>query len=195
MPVEIISIFARILRHVYRSFCIFHAEIKRNHNIGMRLGAQDSCAMEMKATMIQAYVYRRDADGTVNYLLLRRAFGERLYPGMWQMVTGRLEAEERATDAARREIFEETGLRDARLAVVPYVASFYFAPDDSVHHVPVFAAEAPADFGVRLSAEHDEAAWLPYEEAWARLVFPGHREGLRTLREYILIDARAREEF
>ncbi len=160
----------------------------------MRLRAHDGGAMEMKATMIQAYVYRRGSDGAMRYLLLRRAAGEALYPGMWQMVTGRVEDGERATDAASREIFEETGLRDARLTVVPYVPSFYFAPDDSIQHVPVFAAEAPADFTVRLSAEHDEADWLPYEEAWSRLVFPGHREGLRILRDYTLRDTRAREE-
>lgn len=151
--------------------------------------------MEMKLTMIQAYVYRRDDAGKISFLLLRRAAGERLYPGMWQMVTGRIEAGERAVDAARREIREETGLRPALLTVVPYVASFYFAPDDSVHHVPVFAAEVPADAAIRLSEEHEDAAWLSYEDAWARLVFPGHREGLRTLRDYILLDSRAREDF
>lgn len=145
--------------------------------------------------MIQAYVYRRSSAGELEYLLLKRASDERLYPGMWQMVTGRIEHGETALQTARREIEEETGCAFPLLTVVPYVASFYFAPDDSIHHVPVFAAEAEVSDHVRLSAEHEEFAWLTYEEAWRRLVFPGHREGLRILRDYILLDARAREDF
>ena len=150
---------------------------------------------ELSIGMIQAYVYRREQGGDHQDLLLRRSPGERLYPGMWQMVTGRIEEGESALDTARREIREESGIVAERLVVVPYVASFYFVPDDAVHHVPVFACEAIGTEDVRLSSEHDAFDWLEYDEAWQRLVFPGHREGLRILREYLLLDDRAREEF
>lgn len=145
--------------------------------------------------MIQAYVYRIREKGTVEYLLLRRSEGERLYPGMWQMVTGRIEEGERAMETARREISEETGLTVDKLLVVPYIAAFYFPPDNTIHNVPVFAAQVEGMAAVRLSGEHQEFAWLQFEEAWRRLVFPGHREGLRILREYCLEDTRAREEY
>lgn len=113
---------------------------------------------------------------------------------MWQMITGRIEEYESAVECARREILEETGLQVPTLMVVPYIASFYFAPDDSIHHVPVFAAEVAGDAAVRLSGEHDTYAWLGFDKAWEQLVFPGHREGLRILREYLVEDARAREQ-
>lgn len=135
---------------------------------------------------VQVHLYRRTVDGGVEFLVLRRAPDEVLYPGLWQMVTGTIEDGETATEAARREVCEETGIAIPRLDVVPYVASFYLEGDDSIHHVPVFAAEVFSEMEVRLSAEHDTFVWLPYEEAWQRLVFPGHREGLRILSQYIL---------
>jgi len=151
--------------------------------------------MKLACTLIQAYLLRHSRDGEAEFLLLRRAKDEELYPGMWQMITGRIEADETAVECARREIREETGIECPTLVVVPYIASFYFAPDDSIHHVPVFAAEVAGDAPVHLSDEHDEHAWLSFDAAWERLVFPGHREGLRILREYLINDVRAREEF
>ncbi len=142
----------------------------------------------LAVTMIQAYIHRRTAAGDTEYLLLRRAAEEKLYPLLWQMVTGRIEAGEAAIEAAKREIREETGIRAAEVAVVPYVASFYFPPDDSIHHVPVFAVEVPEDTEIQISSEHSAFEWLDYAHAWQRLTFPGHREGLRILREYVLTD-------
>jgi hypothetical protein len=55
--------------------------------------------------------------------------------------------------------------------------------------------EATCDCAIQLSTEHEEFAWLSFKDAWRRLVFPGHREGLRILREYCIEDSRAREDF
>jgi 8-oxo-dGTP pyrophosphatase MutT (NUDIX family) len=136
--------------------------------------------------MVQVYVHRVGVNGGREYLVLRRSDDEDLYPGLWQMVTGRIEIDERAIEAARRELLEETGVHAADLDVVPYVASFYLETDDSIHHVPVFAAEVSVDTPIRLSSEHSALEWLGFDDAWHRLVFPGHREGLRILREYVL---------
>lgn len=140
----------------------------------------------VNVSFVQVYLYRRRGDGEMEYLVLRRAEDEELYPGLWQMVTGRIEEGESASAAAHRELFEETGVIAVQLDVVPYVASFYFEPDDSIHHVPVFAAEVSSDTEVRISSEHSACEWLCFDDARRRLVFPGHREGLRILQEYVL---------
>lgn len=136
--------------------------------------------------MVQVHVFRVNPSKEIEYLLLQRAPDEVLYPGLWQMVTGSIETGETAVAAARREVLEETGMHATELTVVPYIASFYLETDDSIHHVPVFAAEVPHASAVCLSPEHTALSWLRYDDAWRRLVFPGHREGLRILEEFVL---------
>ena len=51
---------------------------------------------------IQVHPFRR-RDGGIEHLLLRRSPEEDLSPGVWQVVTGTIEAGEPALAAARRE--------------------------------------------------------------------------------------------
>lgn len=120
------------------------------------------------------------------YLLLRRAKNEKLYPGIWQFVSGSIENGEKAVDAALREFQEETGMKLKGFWVVPFVNSFYDPDWDTVNLSPLFAAHVGAGDNPRLSAEHDEFGWIPYEEARRKLVWPGQREGMRIVHEVIV---------
>ena len=55
---------------------------------------------------ILVYICRRPTPHTTEYLLLRRTTAR---GGFWQGVTGGLEAGESLAQAARREVWEETG--------------------------------------------------------------------------------------
>jgi 8-oxo-dGTP pyrophosphatase MutT (NUDIX family) len=135
---------------------------------------------EHKSRFVQIHVFRRLTDQP-EYLLLQRAEDEPLYPGLWQMVTGGIEAGETAVEAARRELQEETGIGSCKISLVPYVATFYLASDDSINTVPVFAAEARPEQSIALSTEHQRVGWYSFHAAMELLVFPGHKEGLRIL--------------
>jgi 8-oxo-dGTP pyrophosphatase MutT (NUDIX family) len=50
-------------------------------------------------------------DGDPAFLLTRRTAGLRAHPGQWALPGGRVDADESATEAARRELTEELGLR------------------------------------------------------------------------------------
>lgn len=139
---------------------------------------------EVVSDIIEVCVFRRRGS-ECEVLLLRRAPDETLYPGVWQIVTGSIDRGESAVDAARRELAEETGLLPVRFWTVPWVSSFYEPARDLLHVMAFFAAEAAPDTEVRLSAEHDRAAWLPFQEASARLVWPAQRQGLEVVRHYI----------
>ncbi|MGA9116032.1 MAG: NUDIX domain-containing protein [Bacteroidota bacterium] len=128
-----------------------------------------------KTVEICVFRFRMDRP---EYLLVRRSARERLYPGLWQLVTGRLRRGERAPEAALRELQEETGLHPVRFWTASWISSFYDPSSDAVHLSPLFAAQTEPDLPVRLSAEHDEALWLPEPEARDRLVWPAQREGL-----------------
>ena len=125
------------------------------------------------------------------YLLLKRADKDRIYPGIWQIVTGTIEPRERAVDAGLRELKEETGLTPKRFWVVPHTNSFYVAEEDTLHHTIFFAAEFDDSERIMLSREHQSFAWMNYEDAKDALVWPGQKKGLAIVDEYIVGDKEA----
>ncbi|MBI1807358.1 MAG: NUDIX pyrophosphatase [Ignavibacteria bacterium] len=120
------------------------------------------------------------------YLLLHRAKNEKIYPDIWQFVSGSIEGDEKATDAAYRELQEETGLKPKAFWVVPFVNSFYDPGWDAVNLSPLFAAQVPPGDEPTLSHEHDECGWYLFEDAVRKLVWPGQREGIRIVHDYIV---------
>ena len=129
------------------------------------------------ARFIEVCPFRIRADRG-EYLVMRRAAAEPVYPGLWQFVTGQVERGETAHAAALREIREETGTTPVRFWVVPAVSAFYDASADQVRSVALFAAELETAHRVRLSSEHDAYEWLPGAEARRKLVWPGQRNCL-----------------
>ena len=120
------------------------------------------------------------------YLLLRRSPDEALFPGIWQFVSGSLEEGENAAAAARREMGEETSLVPDEFWVAPHVNSHYDPSRDALNLTPVFAARVPPGSVPKLSPEHSEYLWCDLESAARRLLWPGQREALRIVHEYIV---------
>jgi dihydroneopterin triphosphate diphosphatase len=134
---------------------------------------------------VEVCVFKRGDDGP-RYLLLKRSASESLYPGMWQLVTGSMHEGERAADAASREFREETGLSALNWWVVPFVNSFYVAETDTVHASPCFAVETDPTHSPTLSHEHQDFEWCEIGDAHQRLVWPGQRQELQIVHEYIV---------
>jgi dATP pyrophosphohydrolase len=140
---------------------------------------------EVTSRIIEVCPFRIRAD-TGEYLLIRRAPDDPLYPGAWQFVSGRVEEGEKAHEAALRELQEEASAVPVRFWVVPSVNSFYDPHRDLINLVVLFAAQLESRFEVRLSPEHSIFEWLPYTEARRRLVWPGQRNCLDIVHQYIL---------
>jgi 8-oxo-dGTP pyrophosphatase MutT (NUDIX family) len=143
---------------------------------------------ELVSNHVQVHPYRRRGD-TVEHLLLLRSRHDRLCPGIWQVVTGTMNPGESTMEAARREVFEETGLTATVWHILPTVATFYFEPTDQIVFAPIVACEMPEDGLPVLSTEHEEYVWTPRAEALLRLEFPSHREGV-VLIETLVNDGR-----
>ncbi len=128
----------------------------------------------------------RFADNAPEFLLLKRTNADGTYPGIWQIVTGTMHEGELPLHAALRELGEETGLAPWRFWVVPYVDVFYDHRRDEVSAIPFFAAQLRPDDEPALSAEHVAWAWLSFDQAARRLVWPGQRKGLEIVRTSII---------
>lgn len=138
--------------------------------------------MQVVSTLIEAHIFRVTGNA-LEFLLLKRSESEK-YPGIWQMVTGTLDENEKAYNAALREIQEETGLTPERFWIVPQVNSFYSHEKDEVCFVPVFAVLVNEKSEVAISSEHSEFVWLEKEETKKLLAWKGQRNAVDTIYEY-----------
>lgn len=121
---------------------------------------------------ISVYVVCQNSEAPL-YLLIRRC-GKYL-PGTWQMISGGIESGETASQAALREIQEETGLIPQALYSADAVETFYMQSNDKITFVPVFVAFV-GNLKVSLSPkEHDAYEWLSFENAKDRLVWAEQR--------------------
>ena len=134
---------------------------------------------------IEVCVFRL-VNGRHEYLMLKRSSDEKIYPNLWQFVSGSVIDGEKALDAALRELKEETGFAPERFWTVPYVNSFYDPAHDAVNVSPVFAAQVETGKPPTLSSEHSAFEWLSFADAQQRLVWPGQRLGLDLIEKYII---------
>lgn len=124
----------------------------------------------------------------IDILLMRRSPG-RILPGLWQCVSGSLEAGESVTAGALRELTEETGFG------AEDILGFYDLDQVNQFHEPsVQAIVSGAVFAVRvgalaepvLSHEHDAMQWAMPEQALRLAVWPAYRESIRRIAENLL---------
>ena len=134
---------------------------------------------------IEVCIFKFERDRP-SYLLLHRAKDEKVYPNIWQFVSGALDSKETAIEAALRELLEETGLHPKALWVVPFVNSFFDPEDDTINLNPMFAAQVEPGSVPQLSHEHDEYEWCLFDDAVRRLIWHGQREGLRIVHQCIV---------
>ena len=134
--------------------------------------------------MIEAHIFREAVSG-IEFLLLKRN-EKQSYPGLWQMVTGKIEGKEKAHQTALREIKEETGLLPVQLWVAPTINSFYEPKDEYICLLPVFAARVEREAKVILSEEHTEYKWVRKDEAKKLLAWPGQRDAVDIIEDYFL---------
>jgi dATP pyrophosphohydrolase len=120
------------------------------------------------------------------FLTLQRASHSKLYPLIWQVITGKIESDETALLAALREMKEETGLFPVKLWAIPYVTTFFEVKKDLIHASPVFGALVDSKSQIKLSPEHLTFEWLSYKDCMNRLYLSTHKEGTRVFKDYII---------
>lgn len=98
--------------------------------------------------------------------------------GYWNLVAGGVEAGEDPADAARRELVEESGLREPlRFEAIPLELG-YVRPEGMRIRMHAYLAEAPEGFEPDLNDEHVDYRWCDPAEADALLAYPEPREAV-----------------
>ena len=145
--------------------------------------------MSIRPDLVECWVFRVDpGTGDVEILLIRRA-PDRIFPGLWQCVTGGIESGERVPMAALREVEEETGLGASEIESfydLDQVAPFYDEGSDAVVVSAIFAIRVRADAVAHASHEHDGLRWVPAADVPAAVVWPSYAESVRRVREQLM---------
>jgi 8-oxo-dGTP pyrophosphatase MutT (NUDIX family) len=154
--------------------------------------------MSLRPDLIECWVFRvtppagpgdRRTDAERLEILVIRRAAHRIFPGLWQCVTGGVEAGEAVPAAAMREVLEETGLGPAEIESfydLDQVAPFYDEGADAVVVSAIFAARVRPEAEPRPSWEHDGLRWVPAAEAPRLAVWPSYGESVRRVREQLL---------
>ena len=137
----------------------------------------------MRPDLVACWLYRVGGAGQLEILLIHRAPG-RLYPGLWQCVTGRLEAGEPILAGALREVAEETGIGPAQIEALfetDIVNWFHEVAVDGLMSEAVFAARLRPDASISISDEHDDLRWLTPAEAHELVLWPAYHRAIDQL--------------
>ncbi len=153
--------------------------------------------MSLRPDLIECWIFRvpqaSPGDGRteaerLEILLIRRA-PHRIFPGLWQCVTGGVEPAERIPAAAMREVSEETGLGPDEIEAfydLDQVAPFYDEGADAVVISAIFAARVRPGADAHESWEHDGLRWVPAADAPGLAIWPSYGESVRRVRELLL---------
>ena len=143
----------------------------------------------MARAPLQAIVipFRWNQRGSYEYAVFHRADGS-----MWHFISGGAEDAESAFEAAVREASEEAAIprertwmtldSKASVARTAFPSAAHWPPDLFVVPEHAFAVEV-AGHTMKLSQEHDELRWLPFDEAMKLLTWDSNRVALWELNE------------
>lgn len=124
-------------------------------------------------------IFRKEK-GVLYYLLLRERY--------WGFSKGNIEKGEGLKETGRREVEEETGIKD--IEFVPgfkeQIDYFYKKERKTIYKTVIFFLAETKTEKVKLSFEHTDFEWLPYEKALDKLTFKNAKEVLEKANALIL---------
>ncbi len=138
-----------------------------------------------------AVVFRRKGN-VIYYLLLHYEAGH------WDFPKGHIEGRETEEETARREVFEETGIKDIDIkkgfkeSVKYFFRKTYNLPKHEkskapwVFKVVDFYLAETCTKEVKISREHIGFKWLPYEEALKQLNFKNAKNILKKAHGFLI---------
>lgn len=129
---------------------------------------------------VEAVIFRKNGN-RIEYLLLKRV-PER--NGFWQPVTGGMEEGETREETLRREVIEETGVKNI-LAVIGSLYYFEFS-DPNLNQEYVYGVEVSSSEEIVLDRkEHNEYRWCSFQEALQLLNWKENKEALKRLNKIL----------
>ena len=141
----------------------------------------------IKLSSVDCHVVYWEAD-IPQFLTIKRGPNER-YPLIWQCITGGIKPNEKAFEAAIRELKEETGLIPIKMWTIDRVNNYYDPKYDKVFLIPIFGIEVRKKDLV-LSNEHIDYYWGSFEKVKDKILFHQQKEGLNSFHKMLTKETR-----
>ena len=125
---------------------------------------------------------RGKENNKIYYLLLHYpSASHRAEKDYWDFPKGHVEKGEKEIDTVKREVFEETDLKDIKFieGFKEWIKYFFKFKGKTVFKIVTFYLIETRSEKVKISGEHIGYKWLPYEEAIEKLTFKNAKEILR----------------
>ena len=133
-----------------------------------------------------AVIFRREKD-KIKYLLLHYPSATRRPNDYWDLPKGHIEGKEKIEETARREVEEETGLKDIKFVkgFKEWIKYFFKFKVKTIFKIVTFLLAETKTSEVKISGEHIGYKWLSYEEALEQLTFKNAKEILKKANDFL----------
>ena len=132
---------------------------------------------------IDCHVFNYDSNSNPKFLILKRATNK-LYPNIWQCITGKIKPDEKAYKAAMREFKEETNLTIKNMWTIDHINHFFEPKINRLSIIPVFGIESDSQ-DVKLSNEHSQFKWVSATEGINHLLWNEQKKGLEVFSQML----------
>ena len=134
-----------------------------------------------------AIIFRREG-GKTYYLLLHYPSTKRgAESDYWDFPKGHIEKGESQLDTVKREVKEETGLKDIKFieGFKEWIKYFFKHKGKTIFKIVTFYLAETKTKDVKVSFEHLGYKWLPYEKALDQLTFENAKNILKKAHLYL----------
>lgn len=129
----------------------------------------------------------RGKKGIVKYLLLHYPSTSKAPREYWDFPKGHIEKGEKELDTVKREVEEETGLKDLEFleGFKEWIKYFFRFKGKTIFKIVTFYLAETKTKEVKVSFEHTSFKWLSYEEALEQLTFKNAQKILEKANDFL----------
>ena len=133
-----------------------------------------------------AVIFRKEKN-KIFYLLLHYPSSSKAPKEYWDLPKGHIEKGENEIETVKREVEEETGLKDIeiRAGFKETIKYFFRWKDKNILKFVTFYLAETKTKEIKISGEHIGYKWLSYSEAMEQLTFQNAKEILKKANEYL----------